>query len=264
MDFSDAKGKGRDAMTKDRPLIGINTDYCTAAKGRSPHSYMHSGYYDCILAAGGLPVMIPPLIKEHDLAPILDELDGVVLTEGDDLDPKKMGLAPHPAVKVIPERREVADRLLCKLIQQRKMPVLGVGLGMQELNVCYGGGIYLHVPEDLPKSIPHRDPQGGVHRHIVLMEKKSMMEEIYGEGEIRVNSYHHQGIRKLAPGFRVGAVAPDGLIEAFECKDEDWFCVGVQWHPENEGQISLDSQLLEAFISASAKGCPALKLAKAG
>ncbi len=106
--------------------IGINTDYRANVKGRTPHSYMHSGYYDCILSANALPVMIPPLIKEHDLAPILDRLDGVLLTGGDDLDPKKMGLAPHPSVTVMPERRETADRLLCKLIQQaRKMPVLG-------------------------------------------------------------------------------------------------------------------------------------------
>ncbi|MBX6313150.1 MAG: gamma-glutamyl-gamma-aminobutyrate hydrolase family protein [Isosphaeraceae bacterium] len=255
-------------MTKDRPLIGINTDYRAAAKGRTPYSFMHSGYYDCILTAGGLPVMLPPLIKEHDLAPILDRLDGVILTEGDDLDPKKMGLGMHPSVQMIPERREVADRLLCKLVQQRKMPVLGVGLGMQELNVCYGGGIYLHLPEDLPKSIPHRDPQGGVHRHTVVMQKGTMLEEIYGEGEIRVNSYHHQGIRKLAPGFRAGALAPDGLIEAIEWKGEDWFCVGVQWHPQAEGTVSLDMQLIEAFVNAAAKamgaGRPALALAKAG
>jgi putative glutamine amidotransferase len=252
--------------TKDRPLIGINTDYCAAIKGRVPHSYMHSGYYDCILAAGGLPVMVPPLIKEHDIAPILEQLDGLVLTEGDDLDPKKMGLGPHPSIKVIPERREVADRLLCKLVQQRRMPVLGIGLGMQELAVCYGGGIYQHLPEDLPKSIPHRDPQGSVHRHTVVMEKGSMMEEIYGEGEIRVNSYHHQGIRKLPAGFRAGALAPDGLVEAMEWKGEDWFCVGVQWHPQSEGTVSLDMQLIEAFVNAAIKArvssLPAL--AKAG
>ena len=79
---------------------------------------------------------------------------------------------------------------------------------MQELNVVNGGGIYLHLPEDMPRGIPHRDPQGGVHRHTVVMEPGTRMEEIYGPGEIRVNSYHHQGIRKLAPIFRVGAARP--------------------------------------------------------
>jgi putative glutamine amidotransferase len=255
MDFAHAYFKeGRDAtMVKDRPLIGINADFRIVGKGLAPYSLMHSGYYDCVLTAGGIPVVIPPLTKEPDLIPVLDRLDGIILTEGDDLDPKKMGLGPHPSIKVMPERRESADRLLCKLIQQRKMPVLGVGVGMQQLNVCYGGGLYQHLPEDLPKSIPHRDPQGGVHRHWVMMEKGTIMEDIYGEGEIRVNSYHHQGIRKVAPGFRVGALAPDGLVEAIESKDENWFCIGVQWHPQNEGNISLDMQLIEAFINAAAK-----------
>src|ERR1700730_13327742 len=112
---------------KNRTLIGINTDYCVAAKGHSPHSFMHSGYFDCVLAAGGVPVIIPPLVRESDLSPILEKLDGVILTGGDDLDPKKMNLGFHPAVKVIPERRETADRLLCKLVQQRRMAVLGIG-----------------------------------------------------------------------------------------------------------------------------------------
>jgi putative glutamine amidotransferase len=251
------------AMTKDRPLIGLNTDYRAAGKGRTPHSHMHSGYYDVLLAANALPVLIPPLTKEHDLAPILDRLDGLILTGGEDLDPKKMGLAPHPSVTVMAERRENADRLLCKLTQQRKMPVLGVGLGMQELNVVNGGGIYLHLPEDLPKSIPHRDPQGGAHRHTVVMEPGTRLEEIYGPGEIRVNSYHHQGIRKLAPIFRTSALAPDGLIEAFEGKDPSWWVVGVQWHPENEGNISLDMQLIEAFTAAASAWRKAPALAKA-
>jgi putative glutamine amidotransferase len=258
-------------MTKDRPLIGINADLFTPAKGRSPHTILHSGYYECLLTAGALPVILPPLTKEQDLAPILDTLDGVILTEGDDLDPKKMGLAPHPSIKTISNRREVSDRLICKLVQERKIPTLGVGLGMQELNVVYGGGIYQHLPEDFAKGFPHRDPQGSEHRHIVVMAKGSLLEDIYGEGEICVTSSHHQGIRKVAPGFRAAALAPDGLVEAIEWKGEDWFCIGVQWHPQNEGNISLDMQLIEAFVNAAAKAAtsqPAkvrpLSLAKAG
>ena len=84
------------------------------------------------------------------------------------------------------------------------------------------------------------------------MQPGTRLEDIYGPGEIRVNSYHHQGVRKLAPNFRVAALAPDGLIEAFEGKDPSWWVTGVQWHPENEGNISLDMQLIEAFVAASA------------
>jgi putative glutamine amidotransferase len=116
----------------------------------------------------------------------------------------------------------------------------------------------------MPRGIPHYDSQGGVHRHTVIMEPGTRLEEIYGPGEIRVNSYHHQGIRKLAPNFRCGALAPDGLIEAYEGKDPNWWVVGVQWHPENEGNISLDMQLIEAFTTAAATWSKsALSLAKA-
>jgi putative glutamine amidotransferase len=252
------------AAMKYRPLIGINTDYRAAAKGRTPHSFIQSGYFESLLAANALPVIIPPLTRESDLLPILDRLDGVMLTGGDDLDPRKMGLSPHPAITMVTERRELADRLLCKLVQQRRMPVLGIGLGMQELNVVCGGGLFLHLPEDMPKGIPHRDPHGGAHRHTVVMQPGTRLEEIYGPGEIRVNSYHHQGIRKLAPNFRVAALAPDGLIEAFEGKESTWWVTGVQWHPENEGNISLDMQLLEAFVAAAAAMQNKPALAKVG
>jgi putative glutamine amidotransferase len=252
------------AAMKYRPLIGINTDYRVVAKGRTPHSFIHSGYFECLLAANALPVIIPPLTKEADLTPILDRLDGVMLTGGDDLDPRKMGLSPHPSITMVTERRELADRLLCKVVQQRRMPVLGIGLGMQELNVVAGGGLFLHLPEDMPKGIPHRDPHGGAHRHTVVMQPGTRLEEIYGPGEIRVNSYHHQGVRKLASLFRVGAVAPDGLIEGFEGKDPSWWVTGVQWHPENEGNISLDMQLIEAFVAAAAATRATPALAKVG
>lgn len=254
-------------MTKDRPLIGLNMDLRGTTKGRVPHSILLTGYYDCILTAGGIPVLIPPLVKETDVEPILENLDGLVLVGGDDLDPIKQGLPNHQSIVKTPDRREVADRLLCKLAANRRMPTLAIGLGMQELNVVHGGGLYLHLPEDFPKGFPHRDPQGGAHRHIVIMEPGTKMEEIYGEGEIRVNSYHHQGIRKLAPIFRPAAHAPDGLLEAYEHHDlSEWWAIGVQWHPENEGHISLDTQLLEAFIEAAAErvAAPAgLSLAKA-
>lgn len=247
---------------KNRPLIGINLDYRATVKGRAPFSLVHSGYYECVLSGGGIPILIPPLTRSDDLTPIFDKLDGIILTGGDDMDPVKMNLGHHPSVRVMSDRRETADRLLCKTILAKKLPVLAIGVGMQELNVVAGGGIYLHLPEDLPKAIPHFDPLGGLHRHVVLMEKGSLLEDIYGPDELCVTSYHHQGVRKLAPIFRASAHAPDGLIEGYESKEKGWFAVGVQWHPENEGNISLDTQLFEAFLAAAA-GVPGLRLAKA-
>jgi putative glutamine amidotransferase len=251
---------------KNRPLIGINTDFVVTARHKMPHSFMRSGYFDCIAASGGIPVLIPPLTKDTDLNPLLDRLDSVVLTGGDDLDPILMGQPNHPSVRKINERREKADRLLVRLCQQRKMPVLGIGLGMQELNVFMGGQLYVHLPEEYPRGLPHHDINGGVHRHVVHPVKGSLFEKIYGSDEMHVNSMHHMGIRKVAPCFHPVAHAVDGLVEAIAHTDEDWWCVGVQWHPEADGLISLDTQLLEAFVEASVsyRAKPMLKLAKAG
>ncbi len=251
---------------KNRPLIGINTDFVVTAKHKMPHSFMRSGYYDCVVASGGIPVLIPPLTKDTDLNPLLDRLDGVILTGGDDLDPRKMGLPYHPSVKKIEERREMADRLLVRLCQQRKMPTLGIGLGMQEINFFLGGQLYIHLPEEYPRGLPHNDINGGVHRHVVHPVKGTLFEEIYGPDEMHVNSMHHMGLKKLAPNFTAAALAVDGLVEAIVHDQPDWWCVGVQWHPEADGLISLDTQLLEAFVEASAnyRSKPQLKLAKAG
>lgn len=254
----------RTLTMNDRPLIGINADYRVAGRGRASHTSLAGGYYDCLLAAGALPILLPPLIKEPDLSPILDRLDGVFLTGGEDLDPRKMGLAPHPSVTVVAERRETADRLLVKLAQMRRMPMLGVGLGMQLINVVNGGGIYVHLPEDMPRGLLHRDPKGGVNRHAVVLEPGTRLEEIYGPGEIRVNSYHHQGIRKLAPIFRAAATAPDGLIEAYEGEDPSWWVTGVQWHPEHESSAPLDMPLIEAFAAAAQATRSAPRLARVG
>ncbi len=250
---------------KIRPLIGINMDLTKTPRGQVTHSILQSGYYDCILTAGGIPIAIPPLFREAELSPILDRLDGLVMIGGDDLDPRGQNVAFHQSVNKMAQRREASDRLLCRQACKRRIPTLAIGLGMQEMNVEHGGDLYIHLPEDFPKSMPHYDPHGGVHRHIVLMEPGTLMEEVYGDDEIRVNSQHHQGIRSLATMFRPASHSPDGLIEAFEYHDiDEWWCVGVQWHPENEGHISLDTQLLEAFIEASCRELQKPTLAKVG
>ena len=148
------------------------------------------------------------------------------------------------------ERRDDSDRLLLKLVLERQMPVLGVGLGMQQINVAFGGTLFMHLPEDLPRAMPHKDPTGQTHRHIVLIEPGTRLEEIYGGGEIRVNSAHHQAVRQVGAGLRPAALAPDGVIEAVESTRPDWFCIGVQWHPESETASALDLQLFECFIQA--------------
>src|SRR5208337_3730277 len=130
-----------------------------------------------------------------------------------------------------------------------------------QLNHVCGGTMYLHLPEDMPRSMPHKDPTGAPHRHAVLLEPGSRIDEIYGGGEMRVNSAHHQAVRVAGEGLRVGARSPDGVIEAIESTDPNWFCIGVQWHPESETASALDMQLFESFIQACLRQGQSLDMA---
>lgn len=234
-----------------RPLIGINTDFVPAGKTSSAQMRVHAGYADAVFAAGGLPLIIPSSLKDRELEEMFDKLDGFLLTSGPlDMDPKRMGLPPSPHVQPMPGRREDFDRQLCRMIQQRKMPCLAVALGMLELNVVCGGTLFLHLPTDIPKSFPHKDVNGGVHRHAVLLEPGTRLDQIYGGGEIRVNSYHQQAVNQLAPCFRPAAKSIDGVLEAYEANDPNWSCLGVQWHPHSETASALDMQLFESFVQS--------------
>lgn len=235
-----------------RPIIGINVDFVPAGKTHSCYVRLHPGYAEAVLAAGGLPVIMPLFAREAEMKTFLDRVDGFILTGGGDLDPRRQGLPVHHAVKPMPGRREDADRILVRLLFERQLPVLGIGAGMHQLNVHCGGTLYQHLPEELPRAMPHDDPNSsGPHRHAVLLQAGTRMEEIYGGGELLVNSHHHQAVKTVGSRFRVCALAPDGVIEAFEALEPHWFCVGVQWHPESETASALDGQLFEAFVQAA-------------
>lgn len=231
-----------------KPLIGINLDYRSAQGNQPSFSVVTSGYYDSVIQAGGIPVLIPPVADEDDLNAILDRLDGVILIGGADLDPRNDGFMLHPSVRPLDQRRECFDRMLARLVAERKMPVFGIGVGLQLLNVTMGGNLFLHIPEDLPTAIPHRDPQDPGHRHGLEITPNSLMERVYGEGEIRVSSRHHMAIDELADGFQVTARCPDGVIEAIESTREDWVAIGTQFHPENTAASALDVRIFEEFL----------------
>lgn len=252
------------AKDSPRPLIGINTDFFVASKTYAAHARVNAGYFDAVLAAGGLPVLLPPVGKDAEIDALLDKVDGVVLTGGLDMDPKRNGQAMSVSIQPMADRRDGHDRMLVRRVVERQMPVLAIGVGMQQLNVLTGGSLFLHLPLDVPKALPHFDPTGAPHRHIVLLEPNTRIDEIYGGGELRVNSRHHQAVNTLGKGMRVGAKSPDGVIEAIEADDQDWFCLGVQWHPEADTASALDMQLFECFVQATTRESPRLRLVEGG
>jgi putative glutamine amidotransferase len=232
-----------------KPLIGVNSDYRSARKDSSPYCFLHAGYGNALVKAGAVPVLIPPLDDETAIGQLLDLLEGVLLVGGADLDCRNDGYALHPSMRLLDPRREQFDRKLVRLVAERRMPVMGVGCGMQLLNVSQGGNLFLHIAEDLPKALPHLDTMDPNHRHALEIVMGTLMERVYGEGEIRVNSMHHMSIDEVAPGFAVTARCPDGVVEAIESTMDDWFAFGTQFHPEAESASALDLRIFEEFIA---------------
>jgi putative glutamine amidotransferase len=138
--------------------------------------------------------------------------------------------------------------MLMGQIAERRLPVFAIGAGMQLLNVSQGGTLFLHLPEELPSAIPHKDSQDPEHRHGLEVVFGTLMERVFGDGEIRVNSMHHQAIDDVAPGFQVSARCPDGVIEAIESTQDDWWAIGTQFHPEAESASALDVRIFEEFL----------------
>jgi putative glutamine amidotransferase len=235
-------------MMEGKPLVGMTADYRSAKKDSPAFTYLARGYYDRVLAAGGLPIIFPPLASEDDVSRLLDLVDAVVLVGGGDLNPNRDGFMMHPAVRSLDQRREDFDRTLMRLVAQRRVPAFGIGVGMQLINVQQGGNLHLHIPEDLPKALPHKDPIDIAHRHGLVVVRDTLMERVYGDGEVRVNSMHHMAIDEVAPGFRVTATAPDGVVEAIESLHDDWFALGTQFHPEAESASALDQRIFDEFI----------------
>ncbi|TWT67700.1 putative glutamine amidotransferase [Posidoniimonas polymericola] len=243
-----------------KPVIAINADYRSGTADKPAFSYLASGYYDAILEIGGIPMILPPLEEEADLRQILQQVDGVMLVGGADLDPRRDGWMLHSSVRPLDPRRESFDRMLARVVADMRVPAFGIGVGMQLLNVSQGGNLFLHIPEDVPGALPHRDPIDPAHRHTLELTPGTLMERVYGDGELRVNSRHHMAIDELAPCFHVSARCPDGVIEAIESNTPDWFAIGTQFHPEADTASALDLRIFEEFLMGAKEGASAMRL----
>lgn len=231
-----------------KPIIALNADYRAADGDKPAVSYVPGGYYQSLIEAGALPVILPPLEEKEDLEQALRMVDGVCLIGGADLDPRRDGWMLHPSVRPLAPRRETFDRLLARTACEQRLPVFGIGVGMQLLNVTMGGNLFLHLPEDLPNALPHKDLIDPAHRHTLELAAGSIMDRVYGDGELRVNSRHHMALDEVADCFTVTARCPDGVVEAIESNTEDWFAMGTQFHPEADTASALDLRIFEEFL----------------
>jgi putative glutamine amidotransferase len=227
------------------PVIGITT-YGRDERGHFP---LPAEYVAAVRRAGGLPLLIPPL---QDLAvAYLEVLDGLVLAGGGDISPGSYGGASHETLYAVDEDRDRLEIALARAAVARRMPVLAICRGMQILNVALGGTLIEHLPDTVGERVAHRLPPREPVPHAVRVQPGSRLATILGATELQPMSWHHQGVRRLAPGLKPIAFAPDETIEAVELAGHTEL-IAVQWHPELTAQEDPAQQRLFDTLVADA------------
>jgi putative glutamine amidotransferase len=214
------------------------------------YCFLRQAYIHSVVAAGGLPILLPVGVDLAMLEDYLDGVEGLILSGGGDIDSAYFGELPHPGLGEISPERDEFEIELVRLALKREIPLVGICRGVQVLNVAAGGDIYQDLLDQKPGGIMHQQnaprdypihpvavASGSRLAQVLTLESKwdSGLKydlDLDSSGiTMRVNSLHHQAIRKVAPNFRVSAWAPDGVIEAVEIIT-DTLVIGVQWHPE--------------------------------
>ena len=235
------------------PRIGLSTYVEDARWGVWAQSatLLPSTYAETVAAAGGLPVLLPPVVPgdvDEAAATAVAALDGLVLTGGPDVDPSRYGADPHAETDRPRETRDAWEVALLHAALAADVPVLAVCRGAQLLNVACGGTLHQHLP-DVVEGSAHRPALGTFGAVDVEVEPGSHLAKVVGE-QIAVSCHHHQAIDELGDGLAVVARAADGTVEAVELEG-DGFAVGVQWHPEEDGDTRLFAALIERASGAS-------------
>ncbi len=227
------------ASNASKPLIGIST---YLERTRFGHwdveaAVLYRGYLDCVVAAGGNPVMLPPVGTWT--AETIGFLDGLVIAGGADIDPATYGAEPDPRTGAPRRDRDEAEFALVKAALELDLPVLGVCRGMQVLNVALGGTLHQHIEG-------HNPAPGVFERTEITVVQDTRLYPVIGP-ETMVQCHHHQSLDRVADGLRVTAEAPDGTVEAVELEGAR-FVVGVQSHPEQDIE---DLRLFEALVDVA-------------
>ena len=212
---------------KTTPIIGLTGNFrdgdCTLAEG----------YYQSVLKAGGTPFILPPFEETDALIQALESIDGLLLTGGADINPLYLNEEPIKELHGINPRRDYQELMLTKLAADRQIPILGICRGIQTLMAALGGTLYQDIHSQMEGTrIKHdQDLDRSYASHTVTIEKDTLLHRLFQTDTLAVNSFHHQAVKEVAPGFQVCAYSSDGVIEAVESTAYK-SVLGVQWHPE--------------------------------
>ncbi|HEX7087471.1 MAG TPA: gamma-glutamyl-gamma-aminobutyrate hydrolase family protein [Vicinamibacterales bacterium] len=212
-------------------------------------------YETSVTRAGAGPVVLD--LQCRDAAALLAQVDALILTGGGDVNPALYGETPHERFTPAEPGRDEIEIALAREVVARRVPLLAICRGMQVLNVSAGGSLEQDIPSGVPAALNHQvDTTPSTIAHDVWVTSGSLLARLMAESleddTLRVNSRHHQAVKRVAPGFVVTATAPDGVIEAIE-HPELPFCLGVQWHPENFWRTGEFRPLFEGLAAAAAE-----------
>lgn len=223
------------------PLVAVTATMLPhGGTHRRPQVVLYTSYLSVLDRIGLASVLLTPAHSAASVEALLDRCSGLVLTGGEDVDPRRYGEDPVEELGTIAPERDDLEMTALGSALERDLPVLGICRGCQVLNVYYGGTLYQDLPSQRPDTATHEQEAWGGHSHLVRVQPGSRLDEIVHGQELSINSFHHQAVRDVGAGLEVAAVAEDGVIEAIEARDRSWV-LGVQWHPERHEATAPDS-----------------------
>ena len=239
------------------PLIGITADSSageqTGFKTNPEGLYSLAGRYcDAIEHAGGLPIIIPHLQSRAQIRRLLSRIDGLLISGGGfDIDPAYYNEQRMPKLGKINPHRTFTELESIAFGLDRDLPMLGICGGAQAINVALGGSLYQDIATQLPRAQSHQQAErSDNHGHVVEVSRGTLLYKICGRQRLKVNTTHHQAIRKIGAGLAMNAIALDGVVEGIESEDHS-FVLGLQWHPEVLAPKEVvQRKIFSSFVSA--------------
>jgi len=236
-------------MHKDKPIIGITTAF-DFEKGISS---VKEDYYEAIIRCSAVPILIPVTDEKGIWQEYLEMCDGLVLSGGPDIDATYFGMCNMPYANEISPIRDSMEIFIAQQAIAMDKPILGICRGIQVLNIAAGGSIFQDIYSEnyAEKKLLKHSQQAPrwFQIHNINIQGKTCLQDIFERDSLKVNSFHHQAVSEVAPGFMINAYAEDGIIEAI-CMDNKKFVMGVQWHPENLWRKDINHlKLFERLVS---------------
>lgn len=219
-------------MYKGKPIIGITMAY----DFEKCSSLIKEDYYEAIIYCGAVPILIPVTEEKSVWEHYLDICDGLILSGGPDIDAKYFGKYNMPYENEISPIRDSMEIFLAQQAIVGDKPILGICRGIQVINIAAGGSIFqdIYAENNTNMQLIKHSQQAPrwFQIHNIDIQSDTCLHSIFGSETLKVNSFHHQAVSHIAPGFTINAYAEDGIIEAVS-KENKKFVLGVQWHPEN-------------------------------